>query len=144
MRYEYKNLKASNEQCRYNSTFFLNIQANTYSVLAVPESFLHGVALNFSYKAHKSAAYTAEAFQGRMHSRRLQRLNPNECFQTYSSQYVSGRGDLLIVTKNGIVIDYEPPIISLTYEYPSTFWQCSKLQMLCPSNHTNNASIADS
>lgn len=124
-----------NEQCRYNSTFFLSIQANTYSVLAVPESFLHGVALNFSYKAHKSAAYTAEAFRERMRSGRLERLNPNECFQTYSSQYISGRGDLLVVIQNGSVDHQGLPITSLPYEHPSIFWQCSELQMLCPSNH---------
>ena len=143
---------------------FLSTQANRYTVMAASQEFLDTGAYNLSASNKTSTRnsdisgvlQTAQDFRERInHSRTFENLSNSECLNAYAKQYVSSRGDVLLVQdgtmekiidttlvqlNSGAFIDWPyhrviaaaPPIPyysdPLSYGYtdePSYNWQCS-------------------
>lgn len=98
----------------------MTTQANEYAVMGVSETFLHGQL--FDNVSHifddASDGAIAERFRKEFHmSERLENLTASKCFSEYATQYVSGRGNVLLVSNS---TDFrEGQFNSSPHSYPS-------------------------
>ncbi len=121
---------------------FLTTQANVYTVMAASEDYIRGGNLDTgNLQVSNDSIETAQNFRDRIdRTASFERLSARDCMQAYSTQYVSARGDLLLV-QNSQGADYSPdgnrnysyagyseimgpPYASLPTTYPSYDWVC--------------------
>ena len=102
--------------CSYNSVAFVTTQANQYTVMAASEEFLNGSeydisnlsSLDDSNGTLKDIVETAKDFRDRIKVPGLFRqLNARDCLTVYGTQYVSTRGDVLLVQNHTSVEFYK-------------------------------------
>jgi len=121
---------------------FLTMQANVYIVMAASEDYLKGGNLDAgNLQVSNDSIETAQNFRDRIdRTASFEKLSARDCMQAYSTQYLSARGDLLLV-QNSQGADYSPdgirnysyagyseimgpPYVSLPTTYPSYDWVC--------------------
>ena len=103
--------------------------------MAASEDFLNGEDydiskfrdLSFQTNDYNNIIETAKKFRERIQrTRSFERLNAQDCIQAYSTQYVSTRGDLLLVQDSPGADYYKAwsilPYLSLPTTYPSYEW----------------------
>lgn len=132
----------------------METQANVYTVMVASEDFLRGGYLdNGNLPVSSDSEETARNFRARIdRTASIEILSARDCMQAYSTQYVSARGDLLLVQNSpgtnyfpgadyypdgdyspGATQYYSstsyseiptPPYFSLPTTYPSYYWVC--------------------
>lgn len=108
----------------YNSAIFMSTQANEYAVMGVPETFLHGQLFDNGSHVFEDATdkAIAESIRRQIHwSERFENLTASKCFSEYTTQYVSGRGDVLLVSNSTHFL--EKQFHSSPHSYPSWAWR---------------------
>lgn len=109
---------------------FLTTQANVYTVMAALEDYLRGGDYDTNnFRDFFKVIEAAKSFRDRIdRTEGFERLSTWDCVQAYSTQYVSSRGDLLLVqnrlgadyyrdgTRNYSIVD---PLDSTSYAIPS-------------------------
>ena len=127
---------------RYNSMIIATLQANEYSAMPITEQFLNGGVWSTAGLIDVPSSKSSQiALDARKLREKLQetvqsnRLTTGECFNTYSKQYISNVGDVLLVQQlnitwhwpdkwaprwlNGSAYDWTAPIHASYYEVPS-------------------------
>lgn len=87
----------------YNSTIYPNTAANEYVVIAANEAFMSGQ--NYTYLPSSNMAYNSTVYerignelQAKVAAGKLQRLESQDCLDTYQSILISQFSNLVIVT----------------------------------------------
>ena len=85
----------------YNSTVFLRMQANEYNVTAGPTSFLDAdfnASQYYDFGPNNSRIVPdALDMKARIQAGRFEKLDVQNCIKSYSQQYISRWGDLLLI-----------------------------------------------
>lgn len=100
----------------------MTTQANEYAVMGVPETILHGQLFDNGSHVFEDATdkAIAESFEKIHGSDRFENLTAGKCFSEYTTQYVSGRGDVLLVSNSTHFP--EGQFYSSPHNYPSWAW----------------------
>lgn len=106
----------------YNSVLFLTTQANIYSITPVNQTLLDAITYNYTLPDYtdcpelrnETAGSCLEDITGIVSSadfviqqsggvEKMDHLNPTECLHAYDTQYMTARGDLLVVQPGPII-----------------------------------------
>ena len=129
----------------YNSVVFASISTSFYKVISVNQAFLDAKSVsNFTDPDSYLWDGTAEYLHGYASSGALERLENSECIQAYAKNYVTDRGDLLLVAKpDPANISLVPTIYNVDHIHPtiltfSYYCRVDVYQWLCSEANCQN------